>query len=55
MLAGQGPKVMRLRRVAIGPIRLDRLPRGKARLKVEELARLRQATQHASRREQPQA
>jgi 23S rRNA pseudouridine2605 synthase len=56
MLARLGHKVMRLRRVAIGPIRLDRLPRGKARrLKVEELARLRQATQRASRREQPQA
>lgn len=31
MLAKLGHKVMRLVRVAIGPVRLDRLPRGKAR------------------------
>jgi 23S rRNA pseudouridine2605 synthase len=31
MLARLGHKVMRLRRVAIGPVRLDRLPKGKAR------------------------
>jgi 23S rRNA pseudouridine2605 synthase len=42
MLARLGHKVMVLRRVAIGPIRLDHLRRGKARrLKVEELERLR--------------
>jgi 23S rRNA pseudouridine2605 synthase len=31
MLAKLGHKVMKLRRVAIGPIQLDKLPRGKAR------------------------
>jgi 23S rRNA pseudouridine2605 synthase len=31
MLAKLGHKVMKLRRVAIGPIKLDKLPRGKAR------------------------
>jgi 23S rRNA pseudouridine2605 synthase len=56
MLARLGHKVMRLRRVAIGPIRLDRLPKGKARrLKPEELERLRQATQRSPRREQSKA
>lgn len=44
MLARLGHKVMVLRRVAIGPIHLDKLRRGKARrLKVEELERLRKA------------
>jgi 23S rRNA pseudouridine2605 synthase len=42
MLARFGHKVMVLRRTAIGPVRLDKLRRGKARrLKVEELERLR--------------
>jgi 23S rRNA pseudouridine2605 synthase len=46
MLARLGHKVMRLRRIAIGPVRLDRLPPGKARrLKPDELTRLRRATQ----------
>jgi 23S rRNA pseudouridine2605 synthase len=46
MLARLGHKVMVLRRTAIGPVRLDRLPRGKARrLKVEELERLRRASE----------
>jgi 23S rRNA pseudouridine2605 synthase len=66
MLARLGHKVMRLRRVAIGPVRLDRLPSGKARrLKPEELARLRRIAERAERppagrqagprkREQPQ-
>jgi 23S rRNA pseudouridine2605 synthase len=31
MLAKLGHKVMKLRRVAIGPVKLDKLPRGKAR------------------------
>ena len=31
MLAKSGHKVMKLRRVAIGPVKLDRLPKGKAR------------------------
>ena len=42
MLARLGHKVMVLRRIAIGPVHLDKLRRGKARrLKVEELERLR--------------
>jgi 23S rRNA pseudouridine2605 synthase len=50
MLARVGHKVMRLRRVAIGPVRLDRLPPGKARrLKPEELARLRRIADRAER------
>ena len=31
MLAKLGHKVMRLKRVAIGPVKLDKLPKGKAR------------------------
>jgi 23S rRNA pseudouridine2605 synthase len=43
MLAHLGHKVMRLRRIAIGPVRLDKLPRGKARrLSLEELEALRE-------------
>ena len=42
MLAKLNHKVMRLRRVAIGPVRLDRLPRGKSRkLSLAELNQLR--------------
>jgi 23S rRNA pseudouridine2605 synthase len=55
MLARLQHKVMRLRRTAIGPLRLDRLPKGKSRhLKPEELERLRQAAQRAPRREHTQ-
>lgn len=44
MLAKLGHKVMRLRRVAIGPVQLDRLPKGKSRkLSLEELKALRAA------------
>jgi 23S rRNA pseudouridine2605 synthase len=44
MLAKLGHKVMRLRRVALGPVVLDRLPKGKARrLKSQELTALRRA------------
>jgi 23S rRNA pseudouridine2605 synthase len=44
MLAKQNHKVMRLRRVAIGPIRLDRLPKGKSRkLALPEIEELRKA------------
>jgi 23S rRNA pseudouridine2605 synthase len=44
MLARLGHKVVRLRRIAIGPIMLDRLRKGKARrLKPEELQALRDA------------
>ena len=42
MLAHLGHKVMKLRRVAIGPVKLDKLPRGKARrLSADELQLLR--------------
>ncbi len=45
MLARLEHKVMRLKRIAIGPIKLDRLPKGKSRkLKAEEVERLRSAT-----------
>src|SRR5947209_8595 len=51
MLARLGHKVLRLRRSAIGPVRLDRLRSGKARrLKPEELVRLRQVCQRRSPR-----
>jgi 23S rRNA pseudouridine2605 synthase len=43
MLASLGHKVMKLRRVAIGPVKLDKLPKGKARRVSEpELAALRE-------------
>lgn len=46
MLAKLGHKVIRLRRTAIGPIELDRLPKGKSRkLKPDELQRLKQASE----------
>ena len=46
MLARLGHKVMVLRRIAIGSVHLDKLRRGKARrLKVEELERLRHASE----------
>jgi 23S rRNA pseudouridine2605 synthase len=49
MLARLGHKVLVLRRIAIGPVRLDKLRRGKARrLKVEELQRLHAARQAES-------
>jgi 23S rRNA pseudouridine2605 synthase len=42
MLAKLGHKVLRLRRIAIGPVQLDRLPKGKARkLTARELQGLR--------------
>jgi 23S rRNA pseudouridine2605 synthase len=44
MLARLGHKVMRLKRTAIGPVRLDRLASGKSRpLRFEDLDRLRRA------------
>ena len=47
MLARLGHKVLVLRRMAIGPVLLDKLRRGKARrLKLEELQRLRAITNH---------
>src|SRR5438874_7787575 len=51
MLARLGHKVLRLRRVAIGPVRLSRLPKGKARkLSLPELEALRKL---AAPRSQP--
>jgi 23S rRNA pseudouridine2605 synthase len=51
MLARLGHKVMVLRRIAIGPVRLDKLRRGKARrLKVEELEHLRAAARKSEKR-----
>jgi 23S rRNA pseudouridine2605 synthase len=57
MLARLGHKVLRLRRTALGPIKLDRLPKGKARrLQPEEVARLKAvALRAAGRREQKQS
>jgi 23S rRNA pseudouridine2605 synthase len=46
MLAKLGHKVMKLRRVAIGPIEIDRLPKGKARrLSLTELNQLKRAVE----------
>jgi 23S rRNA pseudouridine2605 synthase len=46
MLAKLGHKVMRLKRTAIGPVRLDRLPKGKSRkVNNSELALLKKAAQ----------
>ena len=43
MLAKSGHKVMRLKRVAIGPVKLDKLPKGKARrISDDELKSLRE-------------
>jgi 23S rRNA pseudouridine2605 synthase len=50
MLARLNHKVIRLRRVALGPIRLDRLPKGKSRrLHEKEVAALRRAANRAGR------
>jgi 23S rRNA pseudouridine2605 synthase len=55
MLARLNHKVIRLRRVALGPVFLGRLGSGKARpLRQDELARLRRAADRRTRREQPQ-
>jgi 23S rRNA pseudouridine2605 synthase len=51
MLARLGHKVMRLKRVAIGPVQLDRLPKGKARkLSAAELTALKAAVAEAKTR-----
>jgi 23S rRNA pseudouridine2605 synthase len=51
MLAKLEHKVMRLKRTALGPIRLDRLPRGKSRkLKPDEVEALRRACERRPRR-----
>lgn len=52
MLAKLNHKVMRLKRVAIGPVRLDRLPKGKSRkLSLAELNDLRKAVPAKKQRE----
>src|SRR5262245_64968763 len=52
MLARLNHKVVRLKRIAIGPIRLDRLRNGKSRpLKPEEVAKLRRAAERGIPRE----
>jgi 23S rRNA pseudouridine2605 synthase len=53
MLARLGHKVMRLKRTALGPVRLDRLAAGKSRpLKYDEVARLRRAAERQPRTEE---
>jgi 23S rRNA pseudouridine2605 synthase len=50
MLARQGHKVLRLKRIAIGPVELDRLPPGKSRrLKTHELDALREIGERRAR------
>jgi 23S rRNA pseudouridine2605 synthase len=52
MLARLEHKVLRLKRIAIGPIRLDKLRNGRARpLKPEEVAKLRRAAERGLPRE----
>ncbi len=52
MLARLKHKVMRLRRMAIGPVQLGRLASGKSRpLRREELSRLRQTAERSAKRE----
>jgi 23S rRNA pseudouridine2605 synthase len=51
MLAKLGHKVMRLRRVAVGPVQLDRLPKGKSRkLSLPEVEALRKAAEGGKKR-----
>jgi len=52
MLARLGHKVLKLRRIAIGPVRLDKLRRGKARrLTSDELQRLRAAARRGEKQD----
>jgi len=54
MLAKMGHKVLRLQRIAIGPVQLDRLPKGKSRrLKLEELQALREACRKKTGEDSP--
>src|SRR5436190_13483753 len=54
MLARLGHKVLTLKREAIGPVQLDRLPKGKARrLSGTELEALRQSVQRRQRNAAP--
>ena len=51
MLAKLGHKVMRLKRVAVGPVRLDRLPKGKSRkLSLPEIEALRKTAAEGQKR-----
>jgi 23S rRNA pseudouridine2605 synthase len=51
MLAKSGHKVMKLRRVAIGPVKLDKLPKGKARrVSEDEMTLLRKHVELAKER-----
>lgn len=51
LLAKLGHKVLRLRRIAIGPVRLDKLPKGKARkLSLPELQALKKEVEAAQKR-----
>jgi 23S rRNA pseudouridine2605 synthase len=51
MLAHQGHKVLRLKRTAIGPVELDRLPKGKCRkLSLEELKSLQKLVAEGQRK-----
>jgi 23S rRNA pseudouridine2605 synthase len=55
MLARLNHKVLRLRRIAIGPVQMGRLASSKARpLRHDELDRLRRAAERSSRKEQRQ-
>jgi 23S rRNA pseudouridine2605 synthase len=56
LLARLGHKVLRLKRIAIGPIRIAKLKSGKARrLRVEEVDQLRQASQRKKRSSETKA
>jgi 23S rRNA pseudouridine2605 synthase len=55
MLAKLEHKVLRLKRISIGPVRLDRLPKGKSRrLPPDEVERLRKACQPRPRQGSPE-
>lgn len=54
MLAKLGHKVLRLRRIAIGPVQLDRLPKSKSRkISLAELDSLRKAIERKNKSESP--
>ena len=56
MLAKLNHKVMRLKRVGIGPVRLDRLPKGKSRrLALPEIEALRKSVERKGKPATPQA
>jgi 23S rRNA pseudouridine2605 synthase len=56
MFAKLGHKVMRVKRVSIGPIQLDRLPKGKARkLSAQEVELLRQSCHRSEKARESKA